>query len=234
MNLENKVAIVTGASRGIGLAITQALLQEGVKVAGWSRNAPEELTHGHFHHVEVDLTKESSVQQAYEQTVNELGQDIAILINNAGLGYRGNLEDTPTEKWKYLFDLNVHGLFYATRLVLPQMKTKEEGHIINVSSGAGTNGIAGMTCYCATKHAVVGISHALHQEVRDFGIKVTCLSPGSVQTRFAQNSGRPPSKKNSLMPEDLAASVVHTLKCPQNFHYTDLEVRPLQPNKGVE
>ena len=231
MKTQNKTAIVTGASRGIGLAITKALLKEGIKVAGWSRNAPEELTHGHFFHFEVDLTKELSVQHAYEQTVNELGQDIPILINNAGMGYRGNLEDTPVEKWKYLFDLNVHGVFYVTRLVLPQMKARQEGHIINISSGAGTHGIAGMSCYCGTKHALVGISHSLHQEVRDYGIKVTCLSPGSVQTRFSQASGQPPSKKNSLLPEDLAASIVHILGCPQNFHYTDLEVRPLQPNK---
>lgn len=232
MDIQNKIAIVTGASRGIGLAITKALLEEGMKVAGWSRNAPEELTHGHFFHFEVDLTQETSVRQAYEQTVNELGKGISILINNAGMGYQGNLEDTPVEKWKYLFDLNVHGVFYVTRLVLPQMKVRQEGHIINVSSGAGTNGIAGMSCYCGTKHALVGISHSLHQEVRDFGIKVTCLSPGSVQTRFSQASGRPPSKKNSLLPEDLAASVVHILRCPQNFHYLDLEVRPLQPNKS--
>lgn len=223
MDIQNKVAIVTGASRGIGLAITQALLNEGVTVAGWSRTAPEGLTHEQFSHFNVDLTNEQSVEEAYNRTVMELGENIHILINNAGVGYRGAMEKMPVEKWKYLFDLNVHGIFYVTRLVIPRMKTNEEGHIINISSGAGTNGIAGMTCYSGTKHAVVGITHSLHQELRDFGIKVTCLSPGSVQTGFSS------SKKNKLLPEDMAASVIHILQCPQNFHYTDLQVRPLQP-----
>lgn len=228
MDFKDRVAIVTGASRGIGLAITRALLEEGVTVAGWSRTAPEALTHDRFSHFEVDLTEEQSVEKAYNQTVKELGEEIHILINNAGAGYRGAMEEMPVDKWKCLFDLNVHGIFYVTRLVIPQMKANEEGHIINISSGAGTNGIAGMSCYCGTKHAVVGISHSLHQELRDFGVKVTCLSPGSVQTGFSS------SKKNKLLPEDLAASVTHILRCPQNFHYTDLQVRPLQPNKTVE
>ncbi len=228
MNIQNKVAIVTGASRGIGLAITKALLNEGVTVAGWSRTPPETLTHDQFFHFEADLTKEQSVEAAYAETVKELGEDIHILINNAGAGYQGVMEEMPVERWKYLFDLNVHGIFYVTRLVIPRMKASGEGHIINISSGAGTNGIAGMTCYSGTKHAVTGITHSLHLELRDFGIKVTCLSPGSVQTGFSS------SKKNKLLPEDLAASVAHILQCPQNFHYTDVQVRPLQPNKTVE
>jgi short-subunit dehydrogenase len=152
-----------------------------------------------------------------------LGVDIQILINNAGVGYKGDLDEMSPEKWRYLFDLNVHGIFYVSRLVIPQMKAHEEGHIINISSGAGTNGIAGMSCYSATKHAVVGLSRSLHQELRDFGIKVTCLSPGSVDTGFSD------SRKNKLQPGDLAQSAVHILECPQNFHYTDVQVRPLQP-----
>lgn len=228
MNNENRTAIVTGASRGIGLAITKALLAEDVQVAGWSRNAPKDLSQDNFHFIEADLTDEQSVQRAYDQTKKMVGEDVYILINNAGVGYRGAMEEMPTDKWRYLFDLNVHGIFYVTRLAIPKMKANRKGHIINISSGAGTNGIAGMTCYTGTKHAVVGISHSLHQELRDYGIKVTCLSPGSVDTGFSS------SKKNKLQPEDLAASVVHILKCPQNFHYTDLQVRPLQPNKVAD
>lgn len=223
MDIRNKTAIVTGASRGIGLSVTEALMREGVTVAGWSRTPPEKSGHERFHHVKVDLTREGQVQQAYNQTEELVGKYIPILINNAGAGYKGAIEEMPTEKWRYLFDLNVHGIFYASRLVIPQMKSRQEGHIINISSGAGTNGIAGMTCYSATKHAVVGISRSLHQELRDFGIKVTCLSPGSVDTGFSS------SEKNKLQPEDLAESVIHILKCPGNFHYPDIQVRPLQP-----
>jgi NAD(P)-dependent dehydrogenase (short-subunit alcohol dehydrogenase family) len=185
MNIAENIAIVTGASRGIGLAISKALVEEGAVVAGWSRTPPAEFEHERFLYVEADLTSEKSVQQAYERTTEKMGNQISILINNAGAGYRGPLETTPPEKWRALFELNVHGIFYVTRLVIPQMKKSESGHIINISSGAGTNGIAGMSCYCGTKHAVVGITESLHQELRDFGIKVTCLSPGSVDTGFS-------------------------------------------------
>jgi len=226
MQIKNMNAIVTGASRGIGFSITQALLREGANVAGWSRTAPADFSHERFQHFSTDLTSEESVQNSYQKTTKKLGRDISILVNNAGAGYRGVMEEMEPEKWRYLFELNVHGIFYTTRLVIPEMKKKNRGHIINISSGAGTNGIAGMSCYCGTKHAVVGITESLHLELRDFGIKVTCLSPGSVDTGFSS------SKKNKLLPEDLAASVVHILNCPKNFHYTELQVRPLQPNKS--
>jgi NADP-dependent 3-hydroxy acid dehydrogenase YdfG len=223
MDIQNRTAIVTGASRGIGLAISKALIEEGVTVAGWSRTSPDHFNHEQYHHIKTDLTVENSVDEAFEKTVKKLGDSIPILINNAGMGYRGPMEDMPSVTWRQLFDLNVHGIFYTTKRVIPQMKNTNEGHIINIGSGAGTNGIAGMSCYCGTKHAVVGITESLHQELRDFGVKVSCLSPGSVDTGFSE------SNKNKLLPEDLAASVVHMLKCPKNFHYTDIQVRPLQP-----
>lgn len=223
MDIQNRTAIVTGASRGIGLAISKALIEEGVTVAGWSRTSPDHFNHEQYHHIKTDLTVENSVDEAFEKTVKKLGGSIPILINNAGMGYRGPMEDMPSDTWRQLFDLNVHGIFYVTKRVIPQMKNTNEGHIINIGSGAGTNGIAGMSCYCGTKHAVVGITESLHQELRDFGVKVSCLSPGSVDTGFSE------SNKNKLLPEDLAASVVHMLKCPKNFHYTDIQVRPLQP-----
>ena len=223
MNIKNKTAIVTGASRGIGLAIAKALVNEGVTVAGWSRTPPDTFNHERFHHIKADLTVETSVNEAFEETVNKLGDSIPILINNAGMGYRGVMDEMPSDKWRELFDLNVHGLFYTTKRIIPGMKEAGEGHIINIGSGAGTNGIAGMSAYCGTKFAVVGITESLHQELRDFGVKVSCLSPGSVDTGFSE------SNKNKLLPEDLAASVIHMLTCPQNFHYTDVQVRPLQP-----
>ena len=225
MKLENNAALVTGASRGIGLSITKALIKAGVLVAVWSRSKPENFSHKNFYHFSVDLTNELSVQKGYEETIAKLGRQIPILINNAGAGHKGKFEDISTEKWRTLFNLNVHGIFYTTRLLIPGMKEQQEGHIINISSGAGTNGIAGMACYSATKHAVAGLSESLHLELRDHGIKVTCLSPGSVDTGFSD------SKKNKLLPDDLADSVIHILSMPKNHHYTDIQVRPLQPNK---
>lgn len=228
MNIVDKSAIVTGASKGIGFAITQALLNEGVSVAGWSRSQPD-FQHHNFHYIQADIADAVSVEQAFKRTREVLGQDIHILINNAGIGYRGNVEEMSIDAWQKLFDVNVHGLFYVTRLVVPQMKVLQTGHIINISSGAGTNGIAGMVAYCGTKHAVHGISHSLHAELRKDGIKVTCLSPGSVETNFEKIMGAQPSGKNKMMPEDIAASVIHALKTSQNYHYVDMEVRPLQP-----
>jgi len=223
MNLQNRTAIVTGASKGIGLAISKALNSEGVSVAGWSRTPPSTYEHRLFTHITADLTDEALVESAWQQTRDQLGDELSILVNNAGVGYRGTIEETPSERWRYLFALNVHGLYYVSKRVIPGMKNRNEGHIINIGSGAGTNGIAGMSAYCGTKYAVVGITESMHQELRDFGIKATCLSPGSVETGF---SG---SNKNKMMPEDLAASVIHMLKSPKNFHFTDVQVRPLQP-----
>ncbi|HMB41629.1 MAG TPA: SDR family oxidoreductase [Balneolaceae bacterium] len=223
MKTEKKLAIVTGASRGIGLAISKILTDNGMMVAGLSRNAPDDFSHPNFLHFETDLTIEESVDETVQKIHDSFAGPVSVLINNAGVGYRGNLEDTPSDRWRYLFDLNVHGLFYVSKRIIPEMKETKNGHIINISSGAGTNGISGMSAYCGTKHAVVGITESMHQEVRDFGVKATCLSPGSVDTGFSS------SKKNKLLPEDLAKAVLHIIQCPQNFHYTDIQVRPLQP-----
>jgi NADP-dependent 3-hydroxy acid dehydrogenase YdfG len=223
MNIEKKLAVVTGASRGIGLAITKTLTERGMLIAGLSRSAPEGFSHPNFQHFSTDLTDEESVEKTIQKIHDSYAGPVSVLVNNAGVGYRRSMEETPSDKWRYLFDLNVHGLFYVSKRLIPEMKRAENGHIINISSGAGTNGIAGMSAYCGTKHAVVGITESMHQELRDFGIKATCLSPGSVDTGFSS------SKKNKLKPEDLAKAVLHMIQCPKNFHYTDVQVRPLQP-----
>ena len=223
MDTEKKLAVVTGASRGIGLAISKVLTENGMIVAGLSRNTPDDFSHPNFRHFSTDLTIEESVDKAVQKVHDSFAGSVSVLVNNAGVGYRGNMEETPSDKWRYLFDLNVHGLFYISKRIIPEMKKAGMGQIINISSGAGTNGISGMSAYCGTKHAVVGITESMHQELRDFGIKATCLSPGSVDTGFSS------SKKNKLKPEDLAKAVLHIIQCPQNFHYTDIQVRPLQP-----
>lgn len=224
MNINKRVAIVTGGSKGIGLATVKALTQQDAIVACWSRTPPEEYRHANLHHFETDLTDERSVEKSYADTVAKLGDEVSILINNAGVGYRGVMEEMESDRWRYLFDLNVHAIFYTTKRIIPGMKSSGEGHIINIGSGAATNGIAEMSCYCGTKHAVAGISESLHLELRDFGIKVSCVSPGSVDTGFSA------SKKNKLKPADLADSIIHIIKAPQNFHFTDVQIRPLQPN----
>ncbi|MDP4903317.1 MAG: SDR family oxidoreductase, partial [Algoriphagus sp.] len=183
MELKNKVAVVTGVSKGLGLEIVKLLLEKGVKVAGWGRNKPD-FTHDQFHFFTCDVADEAQVEQAYLATLAQLGADIRILVNNAGFGVAGPMENMSTADWKSMFDTNVHGIFYATKRLIPAMKAADEGHILNVASIAGLNGVANFAGYVGTKHAVRGISHSLYMELRDFGIKVSTIYPGSIQTHF--------------------------------------------------
>ena len=133
------------------------------------------------------------------------------------------------EQWHEMFDTNVTGLFYATRLALPSMKQQGAGHIVNISSIAGLEGYQQVSAYCATKFAVRGFSDALYKEVRDFGVKVTCVYPGSVKTDFFRHSENITAHDNMLMPEDVANQIVYCLESPPNFHNVNLEIRPLKP-----
>ncbi len=228
MELKNKTAIITGASKGIGLELVKLLLAKGMKVAGWSRTAPE-LSAPNFLFVKTDVSDADSVNDAYKETVNKFGEDIQVLVNNTGLGYFGMMENMPFSEWKQMFDVNVHGIYFCTNAVIPQMKTLDEGHIINISSIAGNTGISGAAGYCGSKHAVAGISHALYAELRDFGIKVTCIYPGSVKTNFFDNTDLADANDNMMRPQDVAASVVHCLETHGNYLPVDLEIRPLRP-----
>ncbi len=228
MNLKNKVAIVTGSSKGIGLATVHTLLNNDVKVAGWSRSKTQ-IDHPNFQNFQLDIRDIGSVENAYKQTVSHFGDDIHVLINNAGLGYAALFEDLKVEEWHQLFDTNVNGIFYTTRLVVPQMKKIEEGHIINISSIAGNTGIETLSAYCATKFAVRGLSQALYKEVRNYGVKVTCIYPGSVQTNFFDEIESIDVNKNMMQPNDIASTILHCLASSPNYHHVDIEVRPLQP-----
>ena len=228
MNIKEKKTIVTGVSRGIGLATVREMLDRGVIVAGWSRTPPV-LDHVNFHFFKTDVSNMEEVEASYRQTVEKIGNDIGILVNNAGIGFEGLFEDLSVERWHSMFRTNVDGIFYCSRLVIPEMKKREEGHIINISSIAGTVGIPGMAAYCATKHAVRGMSHAMYKELRNFGIKVTCIYPGSVKTGFFDKIDSVEVSNNMMMPEDIAGTIMHVLDTQPNYHHVDIEVRPLRP-----
>jgi len=231
MNLKNKVAIVTGVSKGIGLATVKVLLEKEVVVAGWGRNDPE-LTNDNFHFFKADVSKIEEVNEAYQNTIEALGAEVHILINNAGLGYEALFEDLQVEKWLQMYRTNVDSIFYCTRLVIPEMKNMDHGHIINMSSVAGTVGIPGMAAYCGTKYAVRGLSHALYKELRNYGVKVSCIYPGAVKTNFFDKIDSVETNENMIMPEDIASTILHALESPPNYHHVDIEVRPLRP-KGI-
>ncbi len=232
MELNNKIAIVTGVSKGIGLCTVKDLLDSGVVVAGWGRTAPD-LQHENFHFFSTDVSDLESVDASYQETVDKLGKDISILVNNAGLGFESPFEDTPVEQWHQMFRTNVDGIFYCSRLVIPQMKAMDEGHIINVSSIAGNTGIPGMAAYCGTKFAVRGLSQSMYKELRNFGIKVTCIYPGSVKTNFFDKIDSVTISDNMMMPEDISSTIMHCLQSQGNYHHVDIEVRPLRP-KGKQ
>ena len=229
MDLTGKIAIVTGVSKGIGRATAEALLAKGAIVAGWGRTAPENLTHERFQFFECDVRNEVSVQEAYVDTQREVGAEVRILVNNAGIGNMGAVDGFSSDDWHAMFDTNVHGVFYCTKVVLPQMKKQGEGHIINVASLAGTAGSPNMAGYCATKFAVRGFSDALFKEVRQDGVRVTCVMPGSVETNFngAEPGAEPDPHK--MQPEAIAAAIVHALEAPKATMLSEIQMRPSQP-----
>ncbi len=231
MDLTGKVAIVTGPAQGIGRATVEALLQKGAVVAGWGRTAPEGLAHERFQFFECDVRDEHAVAEAFTDTQREVGLEIHVLVNNAGVGIMGEVDGFDSADWQLMFETNVNGPFFCARAVLPQMKKQQAGHIVNVASLAGTVGTEGMAGYCATKFALRGFSQALFKEVRADGIQVTCVNPGSVETNF--NGGRPGAEPNpnKLQAEDVAALIVHTLEGPARALVSEVEIRPLQAKK---
>jgi NADP-dependent 3-hydroxy acid dehydrogenase YdfG len=231
MDLTGKVAIVTGVSSGIGRATAEALLARGAAVAGWGRKPPEDLDNERFLFFECDVRDEHAVAEAFTNTQRELGLEIHVLVNNAGLGVFGPIDGFKSEDWHAMFDTNVNGLFYCTRAALPQMKKQHAGHIINVASLAATAGTANLAGYCATKYAVRGFSDALFKEVRPDGVRVTCVMPGSVETNFngAQPGADPDPYK--MQPEDIADAIIHALEAPNVTMISEIQLRPANVKK---
>jgi NADP-dependent 3-hydroxy acid dehydrogenase YdfG len=227
MELQNKVAVITGANKGIGLECVKMLLEKGARVYGICRSGCP-TQHPNYTCLHADVGNLEQINSVFDTILTEQKQ-IDILINNAGLGYFGFCEEMALEKWHELFNTNVSGIFYCTRRVLPGMKSQGYGHIVNISSIAGLEGYQQVSAYCATKFAVRGFSDALYKEVRDFGVKVTCIYPGSVKTDFFRHSENIKPHDNMLMPQDVATQILYALESPANYHPVNIEVRPLKP-----
>ena len=227
MELKNKVAVVTGVSKGIGLSVARKFLEKGLKVAGWSRTAPD-ITHPDFKFYQVDLRSFESIEKAFAATLQDF-ETVSVLINNAGVGYAGKMDEMPVSQWMEMFDLNVHALYYCSRLVIPGMKNLKEGHIINIASVEALEGKEDWVGYCGSKYAVRGISQSLYKEVRNYGIKVTCIFPGSVNTHFFDHNDLMKAHPNMMNPDDLALTLVDLLQTSGNCHPVELEIRPLLP-----
>jgi NADP-dependent 3-hydroxy acid dehydrogenase YdfG len=228
MDLTGKTVIVTGVSKGIGKALVELLLYKKAKVAGWGNTKPE-IINEDFQHIKTDVRKYKEVENALQKTQDEFGEQVHVLVNNSGLGYFSFLEETSLEKWDEMFQVNVNGIFYCCKKVIPVMKKYSYGHIINVASIAGLEGMAKASGYCGTKHAVRGITESLFRELRDFNIKVTGVYPGSTKTDFFRNAQGIKAHDNMMMPEDVAQQIVNSIETPDNFLVNAIEMRPLQP-----
>lgn len=183
-----KVWLVTGASKGLGLTLVKKLLNEGYKVAATSRTVEnlekEAGTSANFLPLEVDITNEKSISKAVAKTLETFGT-IDIVVNNAGFGQLGTLEELSDREARQNFDTNVFGLLNVMRNVIPHLRNKKAGHIINISSIAGFSGaFPGWGIYNATKFAVAGLTEAFSAEAASLGIKATIVYPGYFKTNF--------------------------------------------------
>lgn len=185
---QQKVWFITGASKGLGLALVQQLLDKGYSVAATSRDkAALQTAVGHndnFLPLGVDLGNEASVQKGIDETINSFGQ-IDVVVNNAGYGLAGSLEELSDAEARKNFDINVFGTLNVIRQVLPYLRAQQSGHIFNISSVGGFLGtFPGFGIYCATKFAVEGLTESLSTEIRSFGLKATIVAPGYFRTQF--------------------------------------------------
>lgn len=187
MTTTPQVALVTGASSGIGKATATALVAAGFRVIGTSRSTARLTAPAGVTYLDLDVTSDESVASAVEQVIERFGR-IDVLVNNAGVGSTGAGEEFSIGQTQDIFDINVYGVMRMTKAVLPHMRVQRSGRIINVSSLSGFVPSPFMTVYVATKHAVEGYSQSLDHEVREYGVRVLLVEPGPINTPFAGHS----------------------------------------------
>ena len=237
MDIINKIAVVTGGTKGIGYAIAEALLKVGAKVFICARNkselkrALEKLSAlGKVEGEVCDVRSEDQVRQMLEECVRVFG-GVDILVNNAGIGIIGKtVEAMSAAEFEQTLQTNLFGVFYACHHAIPLLKKRGGGYIINISSLAGQNAHPKMAAYNASKFGLNGFTEALMQEVRQDNIKVSAICPGSVNTYFG---GDKPSAEQAwqLQPEDIAQTVLDLLKMESRALPSKIEMRPSKPPK---
>ncbi|MET3850467.1 3-oxoacyl-[acyl-carrier protein] reductase [Paenibacillus sp. OAE614] len=224
MDLQGKTAVITGAGKGIGLAIAELLAKEGVNLGLISRTASDldalnaSLAGEHGIRVATaaaDVSKREEAESAVSALKAELGT-IDILINNAGIASFGTVLEMDPAQWEQIIQVNLMGTYYMSRAVLPDMVGQNSGSIINISSTAGEKGFATGSAYCASKFAVMGLTESLLQEVRKNNIRVVALTPSTVNTALARDNNLKVGDEDRMMqPEDVAELALATLKLPQ-------------------
>jgi NADP-dependent 3-hydroxy acid dehydrogenase YdfG len=187
---------------------------------------------GRFHPVQADVREADQVASAIANVLDTEGR-IDVLVNNAGLGQFAPIDELELDQWNVQIDTNLTGVFLCTRAVVPAMKAQNAasgfgGHIVNIASVAGLVGNPRLTAYNATKFGLRGFSEALMKEVREDGIKVTCIYPGSIATDFSSISGSGGSL-NPMQPSDIAQTLIHVLETADNYLISEVMMRPLRP-----
>lgn len=234
---DKRISIVTGGSRGIGRGIVEALLADGWRVHLCSRS-PEsvETALGELREKFGDLVQGKAVDIRNQEKVEGFVQGVLsaegridCLVNNAGLGRFAPVHELTGDQWREVLRTNLDGAFYFLRAVAPAMKERGKGWIFNIASLAAKNPFTGGAAYNASKFGLLGLSEAAMLDLRQFGIRVAAILPGSVNTEFGMRSDKDNSWK--LQPEDIASMVLHLLSYPENALPSLVEMRPARPPK---
>lgn len=231
--LAGKVALVTGASRGIGLAISKRLGEMGARLSLCARR-PEPLAAAvsslqklgaDVFSTTADITQSADVTRLVGATRKALGP-VDILVNNAGVGHFGPFYDLSETDWDNTLDTNLKGVFLMSRAVAPEMVQRRTGQIINISSLSGKNAYKGGGIYCASKYGLMGLTACMAEDLREYGIRVAAICPGSVATEFSLHVGKDTSKM--LQPEDVAHAVASLITQGPTSFLSEILLRPLQ------
>ncbi|MEB8127237.1 SDR family oxidoreductase [Staphylococcus succinus] len=233
IELEDKVAIVTGASSGIGASIAHALSNHGVKVVLSGRNESrlnavakriQEEVQTEVDTLTVDVTQKSDLERLVRHTQEKFGR-VDILVNSAGKMLSSAITDDDVDAWDTMLDVNVKGTLYGIHAVLPEFLNQSSGHIINISSISGFEVTKKSTLYSATKAAIHSITQGLEKELAKTGVRATSISPGMVDTPLSGDTDWGERKK--LDPNDIAEAVLYALQQPSHVNVNEITVRPV-------
>jgi NADP-dependent 3-hydroxy acid dehydrogenase YdfG len=245
--LDGKVAVITGASSGIGEATAEALVAEGAKVVVAARREErlDDLVRrinddgGEALAVACDVTDEKQAHALIQRAKDEFGR-VDVLVNNAGVMQLSKVEKSLSDEWRQMFDINVLGLLYVTDAAIQLMKEQDSGHIVNISSLAGRDSRAMLGVYSGTKFAVNAISEALRQELQEDNIRVTIVEPGAVETELPDHITDDEAQEaisglisnlEPLQPEDIASTIAYCVSQPERVSINEILIRPTQqPN----
>lgn len=230
--LDGKVALITGANRGIGLAIAHRLgaLGASLSISARDRNRLEAVARELQSSTKVaaipaDLTRTDEVAALVSKTEQALGP-VDILVNNAGVGTFSSIQDASESDWDTMLDTNLKAVFLLMKAVAPGMIRRRSGHIVNIASLAGKNAIPGGAIYCASKWGLLGLTRSAAEDLRAHGIRVSAICPGSVATDFSPHGKKDPAKM--LQPEDVAHALETLVtQAPQSF-ISEIDLRPTQ------